>query len=126
MWEQWQESKYRYACFPIRVIDGDTVEVRIDLGFSVAITEKIRLYGIDAPEMRGDEKEDGRRSKDHLINMLGLVSGATSREFQIITKKDKRGKYGRMLGIIWMMSGGNFINVNDEMVQRGFAEPWFT
>ncbi len=107
---------YVYRCRiekPEDVYDGDTVTVTIDLGFNIDFGElTLRLHGIDAPEMRGPEKIEGRKSRDWLRERLA------GREFIVQTIRDRKGKYGRYLAIIWI----DGINVNEEMVQLGLAE----
>ena len=109
---------YEYAIKEIlKVVDGDTVDILIDLGFNLSKKERVRLAGIDAPESRTrnlEEKELGLETKEFLIRRLedGKASG-----LKIKTEKD--GKYGRMLG--WIYCGET--NINMEMVDRGYA--WF-
>ena len=87
---------YEYNCKIVRVVDGDTVDVDIDLGFGVWLhKERIRLYGIDTPESRTSDKEEkvyGNYAKQVVENWLPKGSTQT-----LITKKDKAGKYGRIL-----------------------------
>ncbi len=107
---------YVYRCRverPEDIYDGDTITVVIDLGFHIEFGElTLRLYGIDAPEMRGPEKAAGRRSRDWLRERL------KDREFIVQTIRDRKGKYGRYLAIIWV----DGVNVNEEMVRLGLAE----
>ncbi len=107
---------YVYRCRierPEDVYDGDTVTVTIDLGFNIDFGElTLRLYGIDAPEMRGPEKVEGRKSRDWLRERLA------GREFIVQMIRDRKGKYGRYLAIIWV----DGVNVNEEMVRLGLAE----
>ncbi len=98
---------------PEDIYDGDTITVVIDLGFSIDFGElTLRLHGINAPEMRGAEKEAGRRSRDWLRERLA------GKEFIVQTIRDRKGKYGRYLAIIWV----DGVNVNEEMVALGLAE----
>jgi len=88
---------YEYQCKIVRVVDGDTVDVDIDLGFGTWMKkQRIRLYGIDTPESRTrdlEEKKYGIMAKE--IVKKYIPEGST----QILrTKKDKAGKYGRILG----------------------------
>ncbi len=95
------------------IYDGDTITVIIDLGFHIEFGElTLRLYGINAPELRGAEKEAGRRARDWLRRRL------MGREFIVQTIRDRKGKYGRYLAIIWL----DGVNVNEEMVALGLAE----
>lgn len=107
---------YEYAIKEVvRVVDGDTVDIIIDLGFSLTKKERVRLAGIDTPESRTrdlEEKAMGIESKEFLERRLkdGVPSG-----LKVRTEKD--GKYGRMLG--WVYIGDT--NLNKEMVYRGYA-----
>ncbi len=109
---------YLYKAKIISVYDGDTCRADIDLGLKVWIkNEKLRLLRINAPEMRGPEKEQGKLSRDFLRS---LIDG---KEVILQTKKDKQGKYGRYLAEIWIQdAAGVWTNVNDQMVEEGFAE----
>ena len=88
---------YQYNCRIDRVVDGDTVDVDIDLGFDVWLKkQRIRLYGVDAPESRTRDKEEkvyGLAAKHFVENLLPKSSTQVLR-----TRKDGVGKYGRILG----------------------------
>ena len=95
------------------VYDGDTVHLSIDLGFGVWINPgRVRLAGIDAPEIRGPERAAGIAARDYLRARL-----AEHDEFTVRTLRDRRGKYGRYLVEIWLGD----VNLNDEMVLLGHA-----
>lgn len=88
---------YEYRCKILRIVDGDTVDVDIDLGFGVWMhKERVRLLGIDTPESRTKdlvEKQFGLASKQFVKDLMPIGSQ------QIIkTEKDKTGKFGRILG----------------------------
>jgi len=112
-----QDKLYFYRAVVLSVYDGDTCRVDIDLGLKIWIhNEKLRLSRINAPELRGDEKAEGLRARDFLRE---LIDG---KEIFIETKKDRKGKYGRYLAEIWLQQeDGNWLNVNDFMVQSGHA-----
>ena len=110
-------SLYNYRAMVTSVYDGDTCTVDIDLGLGCWVRgEKIRLHRINAPEVRGKEKGKGKASRDYLreqINKKAII---------LQTFKDRKGKYGRYLGEIWLKSANNeWINVNDLLVKKGFA-----
>ena len=88
---------YEYRCKIVKVIDGDTVDVDIDLGFGVWLhKERVRLYGIDTPESRTrdlEEKKYGLMAKELVQTLMPVGSTQT-----LITEKDKSGKFGRILG----------------------------
>ena len=88
---------YEYNCYVVKVVDGDTVDVDIDLGFGMWLkNERIRLYGIDTPESRTrdpEEKQAGLYAKKVVQDYLPKNKPAT-----LVTIKDKGGKFGRTLG----------------------------
>jgi len=105
---------YEYNCKVKRVVDGDTVDVVIDLGFDVAYSSRVRLYGIDTPESRTrdkDEKARGFISKDFLKSWLDKGNVV------IRTRKDKKGKFGRILGEMVV----DDININELMIEEHHA-----
>lgn len=112
-----EQTLYHYKAFVTQVYDGDTVTVDIDLGLHTWMKgEKLRLYRINAPELRGAEKEAGKLSRDYLKSLIW------KKELFIETIKDKREKYGRYLAEIWCpLDNGNYMNVNDELVKKGYA-----
>jgi micrococcal nuclease len=104
---------YYYKANVIKVYDGDTITVDIDLGIGIWLRKQsIRLYGIDAPEVRGSEKIEGKKSRDWLREKI------LGKEIILKTIKDKTGKYGRLLGEIWFENE----NINDLLVEAGMAE----
>jgi micrococcal nuclease len=88
---------YEYKCIIKRVVDGDTVDVDIDLGFDMwLMNQRIRLAGIDTPESRTrdlEEKKFGMFAKYYVQNLI-----PENTESVIVTRKDDRGKFGRILG----------------------------
>jgi len=111
------KRKYHYKAIVKSVYDGDTCTVDIDLGLKAWICdEKIRLYGINAPEIRGDERAKGLQSRDFLRE---TISG---QEVLLQTFKDRKGKYGRYLANIWIRDeNNNLIDVNKLLVDSGHA-----
>lgn len=103
---------YTYKAEVLSVYDADTVTLSIDLGFNVQTEQKIRLFGIDAPELRGVERPDGLKARDALRELI------LGKEITIITIKDKRGKYGRYLAYLYI---GDIL-INDWLVQNNYAE----
>ena len=108
---------YEYKVNEIKkVYDGDTITVSIDLGMGVSRVEKIRLADINAPEVRGDEREAGLVSRDWLKARLADAEAAGT-DIIIRTIRDKKGKYGRYIGKIYIDN----IYVNQEMIDVGMA-----
>ena len=98
------DNLYYYKAFVTDVYDGDTITCKIDLGFKInAYKQKIRLYGIDTPELRGEERERGLYYRDKLREKI------LNKDIILKTIKDKRGKYGRILGIIYL----DDLNINE-------------
>lgn len=110
-------GKYHYDAIVREIYDGDTVTVDIDMGLNLWVHEEnLRLDRIDAPEVRGETREEG------LVSRNVLRSWILGKEVEIKTVKDKTGKYGRYMVEIWYEDAtGNVINVNDQMVETGHA-----
>lgn len=111
------KNLYHYKALVTKVYDGDTITAEIDLGLSItAKGEKIRLSRINAPELRGDEREAGLKSRDYLRSLV------LNKEIFLQTIKDKKGKYGRYIGEIFItVENGTKVNVNDLLVENKFA-----
>lgn len=109
---------YTYKAKLIRVINGDTVVAEVDLGFNVFVRQRIKLFGIDTPDSKSNDpaiKELGLESKAKLLELL-------TREFVVETILNKRGKVGRVLGIVFAIaSDGSLLNINDTLVNQGHA-----
>jgi len=109
---------YEYRAKVLSVYDGDTITVLVDLGFNTFRKIKIRLYGINTPELKSkDENERKLAKKAKLV----LQNKVLNKDIIIKTFKDKKGKYGRYLAEIYV----NNININELMVKQGFAKPYF-
>ncbi len=109
---------YRYRCRILRIVDGDTVDVDIDLGFNIWLNNRrVRLASIDAPETRTTdlvEKELGVRASKRLSEILPVGSICT-----VETLLDKNDGFGRILGTFY--SNHSFQSVNKTMIQEGYA-----
>lgn len=113
--------QYTYRVHSVdRVVDGDTVDFTIDLGFGVFTKQRIRLAGIDTPELRGgtvESKELAKKAKARVEEFL------SSGEVFVKTEKDRTGKYGRYLGyIIIVKHSGIDFNLNEILVEEGYAK----
>ena len=117
---------YEYRCKVTRVVDGDTVDVDIDLGFGVWMhKQRIRLHGIDTPESRTrdlEEKKYGLIAKEHIKSFMPVGSMQT-----LVTVKDKAGKYGRILGkfLIYDKKTDAQMTINDWMIREHHAVAYF-
>jgi len=101
-----------------KIVDGDTIDVDIDLGFDISFSSRVRLAGIDTPESRTRdliEKKLGLEAKEYLKH-------AISEAKTVVIKTEKMNsseKYGRILG--WVYLDGNTVSLNDTMIEVGHA-----
>ena len=112
---------YEYRATIRRVVDGDTVDVTLDLGFNILYNSRIRLLGIDTPESRTrdlEEKARGLAAKDRVKELCPVGSSVTLK-----TTKDGRGKFGRILGEIFV--SGIVQSINQVLVEEGHAVEYF-
>ena len=114
---------FEYKCNLVKFVDGDTVDVDIDLGFGVWLRkQRIRLYGIDTPESRTRDKVEkvyGLAAKDFLSKML------STGEMSIKTHKDAKGKFGRILGELFMKTSIGELSVNQSLVENSHAVRYY-
>lgn len=100
------------------VVDGDTVDVEIDLGFDISFSSRVRLAGIDTPESRTKdlaEKKLGLEAKEYVKSKI-----KDAKDVVIKTEKmDSSEKYGRILG--WLFLDGSKVSVNEQMIADGYA-----
>jgi micrococcal nuclease len=109
---------YEYKGYVRKVYDGDTITVDIDLGFGVSLKkQKLRLLRLNAPEVRGEQRPQGLKSRDALRALIG------NKWVIIKTTKDKKGKYGRWLADVYINENDTQINVNSWLITEGYAEP---
>lgn len=120
-------SFYIFRVKNIAVIDGDTVDCDIDLGFDIWLRkQRIRLWGIDAPEVRTrdlDEKQKGIAAKIWLIEILNAAKG-----IRLQTNEYKpKGKFGRILGTFHIQEEieGAWANINIVMLDLGLVKPYY-
>lgn len=101
-----------------KIVDGDTVDVDIDLGFSISYSQRLRLAGIDTPESRTKDKFEktlGLESKEYLKTNL-----KDAKDIVVKTElPDSSEKYGRILG--WVYINGNSKSINEQMIEDGYA-----
>ena len=113
---------YEYRATLLKVVDGDTVDVDIDLGFGVVLSnQRIRLYGIDTPESRTrdlEEKKCGKLASKYIEDHIKVASTFTLR-----TRLDGKGKYGRILGelICFVPEFDREMSINDAMITKKLA-----
>ena len=111
---------YEYKVKITRVVDGDTVDAEVDLGFDTFIKDRIRLMGIDTPESRTRNKKEkalGLAAKAYLKELLKKNKG----NIRLRTSKEGKGKFGRILGNLWV----NDECVNQKLIDENHARPYF-
>jgi micrococcal nuclease len=100
------------------VVDGDTIDVVIDLGFDILFQSRVRLAGIDTPESRTTDKAEkalGLESKKYLAERIKAAKNVVIKT----EKMDSSEKYGRILGWLYLDGDGN--SINHEMIEKGYA-----
>jgi micrococcal nuclease len=110
---------YEYKATIKDVYDGDTVTAIVDLGFHNQTTIKVRLHGINTPELEKTTREAGIKSRDRLRELI------LGKEVVIKTFKDKQEKFGRWLGEIYL-PGNLELSVNQILLNEGLAVPFMT
>jgi micrococcal nuclease len=101
-----------------KIVDGDTIDVVIDLGFDISFTSRVRLAGIDTPESRTKdlaEKALGLESKKYLADRIKAAKNVVIRTEKINSSE----KFGRILG--WLYLDGESSSINHEMIEKGYA-----
>ena len=118
-----RKSCYNFRVVEInRVVDGDTIDVTIDLGFDLFKKERVRVAGVDTPEKRTrdlEEKELGIEATNWLKEKL---DGAISGDDDLVIRTELvggMGKYGRLLG--WLYIGDSELSLNEQMIDEGYA-----
>lgn len=107
---------YQYQAKILKVIDGDTLKVEFDLGFHIKFSETVRLFGINAPELHGIDKDNGIKSKLRVEQLLPVGTMV-----EIETIKDEKEKYGRYLAKIHLADG---TILNERLINEGLAKPF--
>jgi micrococcal nuclease len=101
-----------------KVVDGDTIDVDIDLGFDISFSSRVRLAGIDTPESRTTDKAEKALGLEVKKKLTDLIANA--KDIVIRTEKmDSSEKYGRILG--WLYLDGESLSVNEALVAGGYA-----
>ena len=118
-----RKSCYNFRVVEInRVLDGDTIDVTIDLGFDLYKKERVRVAGVDTPEKRTRDKEE-KELGIHATNWLKeKLDGAISGDDDLVIRTELVGgvgKYGRLLG--WLYIGDGELSLNEQMIEEGYA-----
>jgi len=106
----------------VKVLDGDTIDVIIDLGFDLYKKERVRIAGVDTPEKRTRDLEEKALGQDATDWLKDQLDGAISGEDDLVIRTELDGgvgKYGRLLG--WLYIGDETESINERMIQQGYA-----
>ena len=111
---------YEYKCKVKRVVDGDTMDVILDLGFDVHHAVRVRMAGIDTPESRTRDKDEKARGK---LSKAFLKESIKGKKIVLKTKiKDSKGKFGRVIAEVWAeFEKGSLRNINELMIKECYA-----
>lgn len=109
-----QYPSYFYRATIVRVIDGDTIDVDLDVGFDTTLRKRLRFLDIDTFEVRGEEKEKGLVAKARLEALIEKAE-----KIYVQTVMDAEGKYGRVLAWVWGVYEGSPVNLNQILLEEG-------
>ena len=115
------DPRYHYRCRLLDVIDGDTVELEVELGFHARLTVRVRLDGIDTPELRG-KTSDERRSAQDAQALVAQWCEARADRIILRTVRDGRDKFGRLLATLIDQDTGE--TVQDSLIAAKLAVPY--
>ena len=108
-----------------RVLDGDTIDVTIDLGFELFKKERVRIAGVDTPEKRTKNLEEKALGLDATNWLKDKLEGAISGDDDLVIRTELVGgvgKYGRLLG--WCYIGDDTVSLNEQMIEEGYAHAY--
>ena len=118
-----RKSCYNFRVVEInRVVDGDTIDVTIDLGFDLFKKERVRVAGVDTPEKRTRDDEEKALGLDATYWMKEKLEGAIDGDDDLVIRTELvggMGKYGRLLG--WLYIGDAELSLNEQMIEEGYA-----
>ena len=121
-----RKSCYNFRVVEInRVVDGDTIDVTIDLGFDLSKKERVRVAGVDTPEKRTRDLEEKELGYDATNWLKEKLEGAIAGDDDLIIRTELVGgvgKYGRLLG--WLYIGDESVSLNEQMIEEGYAWPY--
>ncbi len=109
---------FEYQAKVLEVIDGDTIDVLIDLGFNVLHTLRLRLHGINTPETRTKNKDEKAKGLAAKTRLKELIEGKLDRDR---TEKDEQEKFGRYLAVVFL----DGVSVNQQLITEGHAVEYF-
>ena len=121
-----RKSCYNFRVTKIdKVLDGDTIDVTIDLGFDLFKKERVRIAGVDTPEKRTRNLEEKALGLDATDWLKDKLEGAISGDDDLVIRTELvggTGKYGRLLG--WCYIGDSTVSLNEQMIEEGYAHAY--
>ena len=121
-----RKSCYNFRVTEInRVLDGDTIDVTIDLGFDLYKKERVRVAGVDTPEKRTRDLEEKELGIDATEWLKAKLEGTLAGDDELSIRTELVGgvgKYGRLLG--WLYIGDDNVSLNEQMIEQGYAWPY--
>ena len=118
-----RKSCYNFRVVKIdKVVDGDTIDVTIDLGFDLYKKERVRIAGVDTPEKRTRDLEEKALGLDATYWMKKQLEDTIAGDEELIIRTELKGgtgKYGRLLG--WLYVGEDNVSLNEQMITEGYA-----
>ena len=121
-----RKSCYHFRVIEIdRVVDGDTIDVTIDLGFDLYKKERVRVAGVDTPEKRTRNLEEKELGIDATYWLQEKLESAVAGDDDLVIRTELDGgvgKYGRLLG--WLYIGDSELSLNEQMITEGYAHPY--
>jgi len=121
-----RKSCYNFRVIEInKVLDGDTIDVTIDLGFDLYKKERVRIAGVDTPEKRTRNLEEKALGIDATNWLKEKLEGAVAGDDDLVIRTELDGgvgKYGRLLG--WLYIGDSNLSLNEQMITEGYAWPY--
>ncbi len=121
-----RKSCYNFRVVKInRVVDGDTIDVTLDLGFSLTKKERVRIAGVDTPEKRTRNLEEKALGIDATNYLKDKLTDTLKGDDELVIRTELVGgvgKYGRLLG--WLYIGDSDISINEQMITEGYAWPY--
>ena len=121
-----RKSCYNFRVVKInRVVDGDSIDVTIDVGFDLLKKERVRVAGVDAPEKRTRDKEEKALGIDATNWLKTKLENAIRGDDELTVRTELVGgvgKYGRLLG--WLYIGDADVSLNEQMIEQGYAWPY--
>ena len=115
-----ENKLYHYSAEVTRVVDGDTVDAFVDLGFDMHSKQRVRLYGINTPEVRTRDKAEKKAGLAAMARLQEMLRESKNK-CVIKTRLDRKGKYGRVLGVLYV----DDCDLNAKLIKEGHAKKYY-